>query len=326
MHDVKFGVFILPDGIRAALDAARRAEREGFYSVSHNDHFYSPFATPQSPQLECFTVLTAIAAATTTIRVASTVAAISFRTPALLAKITSSLDLASNGRYICGLGAGWLGTEYAAHGYAFPATAERLEQLNESIQVLKAMWTQEAPRFHGKHFSIDKAYNNPRPVQRPHPPIMLGGSGTGLLRIAAAEADILNVVPPTSNGKDFPNDPVATVRFDMARLKRKIATLHGFARELGRDPEEIELGALVLLGLSRDPADAQLRGMAAKLGFPDYATAQRSPVVLLGTPDEVRRELRARIEQTGITYYIFAPATAESQELFAKEVMPEFVT
>lgn len=324
MHAVKFGLFLLPDDIAAAQNAAIRAEREGFFSVSVNDHFYSPLGTPHSPQLECFTALTAMAAVTSRIRLAPAVAAASFRTPPLLAKITSSLDLASAGRLIVGLGAGWQGTEYAAHGYPFPSTAERIEQMEECVQVLKAMWTQESPTFHGRYFSIENAYNNPRPVQKPYPPIMLGGSGRRLLQIAAKEADIINIIPPTSNGKDFVNDPFATVRFDMERLRQKIKILHDFARDIGRNPQEIELGGLVLLGLSSDPKDPELRDMATKLGFPDYASAQRSPVALLGTPDEVTRTLKARIADTGVTYYIMLAATEASQELFVKEIMPEF--
>ena len=97
MRDIKFGLFILPPDVTAAQETARRAESDGFYSVSHNDHFYSPLGTPQSPQLECFTTLTAIAAVTDTIRLAPAVGVANFRTPPLLAKITSTLDLTSNG-------------------------------------------------------------------------------------------------------------------------------------------------------------------------------------------------------------------------------------
>lgn len=324
MHPVRFGVFILPDSIAAAQAAAQRAERDGFYSVSVNDHFYSPLGTPQSPQLECFTTLTAIAAVTTRIRLVPAVAAISFRTPALLGKIMTCLDLASAGRFTAGLGAGWQPTEYHAHDYPFPPTKVRLEQLDETIQILKAMWTQPEPTFHGRHFRIDKAYNNPRGVQQPHPPIMLGGSGTGLLKIAAREASIINLIPPTGDGKDFVNDPVATVKFDMPTLKQRIALLHGFMREAGRDPREMELGGLALLGLSRDANDPALRQLASRLGFPDYATAQAAPVALLGTPEEVKRELLARIRETGVTYYILVASSEESQELFVREVMPAF--
>ncbi|MEX2479978.1 MAG: LLM class flavin-dependent oxidoreductase [Gammaproteobacteria bacterium] len=323
MADIKFGIFGPTGNLDEAKAAAVRAERDGLYSYSTNDHFYSPLGRPETPQLECFTALTAIAAETSTIRLAPCVAAASFRTPALLAKIVSTLDIASNGRFICGLGAGWQDKEYIAHGYPFPPLADRLSQLDETIQILKAMCSEEVPSFSGRHFKVSNAYNHPRPVQQ-HLPIMLGGSGTGLLRIAAREADILNIIPPTGNGKDFVNDPVATLKFDMATLEQRIAVLHGFMREGGRDPASIELGGLVLLGLSRDAQEQALRDLAARLGFPDYATAQGAPVALLGTAAEVRRELRRRIEKTGMTYFIFFMATAETQEIFVKDVMPDF--
>ncbi|MEQ8663895.1 MAG: LLM class flavin-dependent oxidoreductase, partial [Gammaproteobacteria bacterium] len=205
MPQAKFGIFLPTGDLDEAKAAAVAAERDGLYSVSLNDHFYSPLGQPESPQLECFTALTAIAAVTERVKLAPCVAAASFRTPPLLAKIVSTLDIACGGRFICGLGAGWQDKEYLAHGYRFPPLAERLEQLDETIQVLKAMCSEDAPSFQGKHFTVTNAYNNPRPVQR-RLPIMLGGSGTGLLRIAAREADILNIIPPTGNGKDFVND------------------------------------------------------------------------------------------------------------------------
>jgi len=324
MNKIKFGLFMPTGNFAQARAAAEWADTHGFYSVSINDHFFSPLGQPQTPQLECFTTLTAVAMATKKVRLTPSVVAASFRTPPLLAKITSTLDHVSNGRLTLGLGAGWKQDEYEAHGYRYPANAERLAQLSETVTVLKAMWTQEEPTFHGKYFQVEKAYNQPRPVQQPHPPIMLGGSGSGLLKIAAAEADIINLIPPIFNGKDFVNDPVATVQFDTAELKRRIAMLQKFTKEAGRKPQDIELSGLLFLNMSKTPGDAALRGMATHLGFPDFETAQRSPVMLIGTPDEVRRELRARIENLGITYYIVAAASEESRDLFAKEVMPEF--
>lgn len=324
MHDPKFGVFLLPGTIVEATEGAQKAEAQGFYSVSVNDHFYSPLGDAHSPQLECFTALTAISMVTKTIKLAPAVAAASFRTPAFLAKVTSNVDLASNGRLICGLGAGWQGTEYHAHDYPFPPLKERLEQLDETIQILKAMWTEDSPAFTGKHFKVYDAFNNPRPVQQPHPPIMLGGSGTGLLKIAAREASILNIIPPTSNGKDFPNDPVATVKFTMDVMKDRIAVLHQLMQNNGRDPGEMELGGLMLLGLSEDKNDPGLREMANNLGFPDYESAQSAPVALLGTPSEVREELEKRIKETGVTYYIMLTASPETQDMFVSDVMPHF--
>ncbi|HCU88673.1 MAG TPA: hypothetical protein DGR97_01935 [Gammaproteobacteria bacterium] len=324
MHDVKFGLFILPADVREGMEAAQLAETQGYYSVSHNDHFYSPLGSPEFPQLECFTILTAMGAVTKTIKLVPAVIAHSFRSPALLAKISTSIDIATQGRFICGLGAGWQGPEYEAHDYPFPPLKQRLEELDETIQVLKAMWTEEEPSFSGKHYNVHHAYNNPRSVQKPYPPIMLGGSGTGLLKIAAREANIINLIPPTGQNKDFINDPIATVKFNMATLKSRITELHQNCRDIDRDPAEIELGGLAFLALSNNTDDPALRNQAMRLGFSDYESAQRSPVALLGTPDEVKSELMRRIEETGITYYIFAGTSIETRELFAREVMPAF--
>jgi probable F420-dependent oxidoreductase len=324
MRDAKFGLFLPTGDFAAAKRAALRAESEGFYSVSINDHFFTPLGPPQTPQLECFTTLTAVAAVTSRIRLTPSVAAASFRPPPLLAKITSTLDHVSDGRLTLGLGAGWKQDEYEAHGYPYPSNAERLAQLSETIAVLKAMWTQDIPTFRGRYFSIDKAYNQPRPLQRPHPPIMLGGSGSGLLKIAAIEANILNLIPPIFNGQDFVNDPVATVKFDTAELQRRIKMLHGFARDAGRDPQDIELGGMTVLCLSPNPDDDVFRKTATRLGFPDLETARRSPLLLMGTPDEAKRTLSTRIQNIGMTYYILLPLSEKSHELFVKDVMPEF--
>ncbi len=324
MAAIRFGLFSISGVFEDAMHAALRAERAGFASFSPNDHFFSPFGAPSDPQLECFTLLAAVAAKTERIRLMPAVVAASFRPPPLLAKIASTLDHASRGRLTLGLGAGWLPTEYEAHGYRFPSTRERLAQLAETIAVLKAMWTQERPSFHGNYFDIEGAYNQPRPIQQPHPPIMLGGSGTGLLRLAAAEADIVNLIPPTGQGKDFPNDPEATRRFTAEVLRERIALLRRFAREAGRDPDEIELTGLSLICLARDADAPVLQQAAAGLGFPDLATAMASPVALFGTPEQVCEQIRKRSDQTGIHTTVIAPTSPESLDLFENEVMPAF--
>ncbi len=322
MNSVKFGVFINVHSVQEAVEQAVSAEAGGFYSASVNDHFYSPLGLPETPQIECFTALTAMAMATSTIRLAPCVAAASFRSPPLLAKISASIDTLSSGRFICGLGAGWQDKEYINHGYTFPPLSERLEQLDETIQILKAM-SSNSPSYSGKHFQVTDAFNNPRPLNGTIP-LMLGGSGTGLLKIAAREANILNIIPPTGNGKDFINDPVATIKFDMSVLKKRIAVLHELMAEEGRKPEEIELGGLALLGLSRKKDDQSLKDLASHLGFSDYAGAQNAPVTLLGTAEEVRKELHKRVSETGVTYYIFVMANPETQEIFEKDVLPDF--
>jgi probable F420-dependent oxidoreductase len=328
MRPIKFGLFLPTDDFAKARAGAEWADANGLYSVSINDHFFSPLGAPQVPQLECFSTLSAIAAVTKRVRLAPTVVANSFRTPPMLAKIASTLDHLSNGRLVLGIGSGWQRSEYDAHGYPYPSNVERLEQLRDAIRLIKAMWTQEEPTYQGRFFSVSKAYNNPRPVQKPHPPIMVGGSGSKLLQITAAEAQIANLIPPIINGKDFAQDPSAAVKFDKDNLKRRIGMLERLAAQCGREAGAIELSGLTMLRLSRSKTetDTALRQIASAMGFPNEEAARNSPVLLIGTPDEVKRELRSRIEEFGMTYFITIPASAESRELLVKELIPEFMS
>jgi probable F420-dependent oxidoreductase len=326
MNDVKFSLFLPTGDFAKARAAAGWADTHGFYSVSINDHFFSPLGSPQTPQLECFSTLSAIAAVTKNVRLAPAVTAMSFRSPPMLAKMTSTLDHISNGRLVLGVGSGWQRSEYDAHGYRYPSNVERLEQLSDALKLIKAMWTQEEPTYRGRYFSIEKAYNYPRPVQKPHPPIMVGGAGKKLLQIAAAEAQIANLIPPIVNGRDFVQDPDAAVRFDKAELKRRIDMLRSFVADAGRTPGSVEVSGIAMVNLARSKseADAAVRATASAMGFPSEEATRNAPVLLIGTPEEVRRELRSRIEEFGMTYYIVFPRSEESRDLLVSEIMPEF--
>jgi len=328
MSEVKFGLFLPTGDFAKARAAAAWADTHGFYSVSINDHFFSPLGSPQTPQLECFSTLSAIAAITKNVRLTPAITAMSFRSPPMLAKIASTLDHISNGRLILGVGSGWQRAEYEAHGYPYPSNVERLDQLSDAIKLIKAMWTQEAPTYHGRYFSIEKAYNHPRPVQQPHPPIMVGGAGKKLLQIAGAEAQIVNLIPPIINGKDFVQDPNAAVRFDKADLKRRINMLHGFVADAGRASGSVEISGIAMVNVSRSKseADAAVKAVGSAMGFPSEEATRNAPVLLIGTPEEVRRELRSRIEAFGMTYYIVFPRSEESRDLLANEIMPEFIS
>jgi probable F420-dependent oxidoreductase len=326
MRHPKFGLYLPQHDFAAAKEVALRAERGGFYSVSINDHFVPQTGNPNGAQMECFTVLSAIAAVTSRIRVAPAVASASYRSPAILAKITATLDQLSNGRLTLGLGAGWQRSEYEAHGYTFPPPAERIARLRETIRILKAMWTESSPSFSGEYHSIDHASDQPRPVQQPHIPLMLGGSSRPMLELAAQEADIVNLIPPTVKGKDFLKDKTAVTRFDMETLRERIALLQSIAEGLGRDPGEIEIGGLTMLRLCRDEDDPSLGRLAARLGGEDVESARKAPTMLLGTPEQVIEELRYRIEVVGVTYLILVPTTPETVDMFVEDVMPAFST
>ena len=324
MRKVKFGLYLPTGDFARARKVAERAEKQGFYSLSINDHLYSPMGE-RDPQLECFSTLSAIAAITSRIRLAPAVVAMSFRNPALLAKTASTLDCISNGRLILGLGSGWQRTEYDAHGFAYPSTAERLDQLEDGINVLKAMWTQDEPSYLGRYFSVKNAYNHPRPVQKPYPPLMLGGSGKRLLEIAARHADIALLTPPIYHDKDSVQDPAAAVNFTPIVLERRIDQLKALTKAAGRDPDSIELASLVFATIARDRsrADALVKETAARMHFPSPEAARRAPALLMGTAEEVKRELQSRIE-LGLTYFTAAVFGQESYEIFVDEIMPAF--
>lgn len=192
MH-LKFGLFIDPLFLAASYpicqQQALEAERLGFEAVWVSDHLMSG----SKPILECFSTLAALATATTTIRLGSLVACNSYRYPSLLAKIAATLDHISNGRLEFGLGAGWNDEEYQGYGIPFPSTRIRLAQLHESLEIIRRMWTRDVTTFHGQYYQIVNAVCEPKPIQTPHPPITVGGSGEHrTLRLVAQYADRSN--------------------------------------------------------------------------------------------------------------------------------------
>ena len=179
------------------LAAAQAAERAGLDSVWLADHFMFPDdeqPDKEVPVFDCLVALGAIAASTSRIRLGELVVGVPYRNPALLAKMVTTLDVIAGGRTIVGLGAAWHEPEFLAYGWPFPSVRERMEMLEEAVQVVDRMLTQRPASFRGKHYQVNAAYNDPMPVQSPRPPIMIGGSGERVtLRIAAQYADFCNV-------------------------------------------------------------------------------------------------------------------------------------
>ncbi len=327
MCQIKFAVGLPNSDFTAARALAERAEALGYHSVSLDDHFFMRglMETPRSPHLECYTTLAAIAAVTKRVRLVQMVTSMSYRNPALLAKMTSTLDHISGGRVTVGVGAGWFREEYAAYNFPYPSNAERIDQLAEGIKVLKAMWTEDEPTYSGRYFRIEKAYNFPQPAQKPHPPLLIGGSGKKVLKITAAEGDIANLIPPITKGEV---DLKQALKFDKPELARRIDLLRDYAKAAGRDPGAIEISgnSFVLAARDKSQAEAMVQATAAAMQITDIEAARRSPQVLTGTVEEVKRELRSRIETLGVTYFFLSFLAPESIELFAREIMPEFAS
>lgn len=207
------------------LAVAHLAEELGFDSVWYEDHFMfrnDEHPTESVPHLECLVTLAALAASTERVKLGMLVLGAPYRNPALLAKMLTTLDLVSHGRLIIGLGAGWHEQEFRAYGWPFLPARERMEQLEDVIQIIDALMTTRPASFHGKHFSIDHALNDPPPVQRPRPPLLIGGNGEQrTLRLVAQYADMCNVYG------------------SVAECQHKFAVLRQHCAALGRPYDQI---------------------------------------------------------------------------------------
>jgi probable F420-dependent oxidoreductase len=308
------------------LEACRVAEAGGFDACARPDHLLAEGAlgAPGAPLLECFTTIGALVPATSRLRFLQTVACNSFRNPALLAKMVASLDVISGGRMELGLGAGWLAREYEAYGYPFPPMAERLAQLREGLQVVKRLWSGGPVDYEGAHYRLRGAVCAPRPIQQPRPPILVGGGGDGLLAIAAAEADVVNIVPPASHGAA---DRDAVRRFTMARFRKKAGRVRELAAEGGRDPATLTLSAMFFVQIAENAAGvrALVDAVAARYGL-DARAAEEFPLMLLGTPAQLRERLAERIARLELGYVVLHFASPEAIARFAAEILPAVET
>ena len=199
MDKLKFNVVLPTRSFAETRAFAERAEAAGYDAVAVEDHFFmrNPMESPEDPRLECFTALAAVAMVTRRVKLGQIVACNSFRHPAMTAKIAASLDHLSGGRLELGLGAGWFREEYDALGIDYPPPRVRIAQLSEALKIIKKLWSEPIVDFEGEHYRIRGAYAEPKPLQKPRPRILLGGSGPQLLKLAAEEADVLNMIPPT---------------------------------------------------------------------------------------------------------------------------------
>lgn len=226
MAALRFGLRLPQDGVDFSelRDIAQAAEQLGYHSLWLFDHFYHfPFIGNRSV-LEPWTLMSVLAGATSTVRLGTLVLCNGYRPPALLAKMAATLDVLSGGRLEFGYGAGWHQEEFAGYGYEFPSVAARIRQMEEGLTVIKQLWTEERATFSGKSYRLNDAICEPKPRQRPHPPITIGGGGEQmLLRAVARHADIWNYFPAP-----------------LPEFEHKTRVLEQHCRDLGRDPQTLE--------------------------------------------------------------------------------------
>jgi F420-dependent oxidoreductase-like protein len=285
---------------------AGAAEEAGLESVWVMDHFWQlpPLGGPDQPILEAYTLLGGLAARTERVKLGTLVTGVTYRNPALLAKMVTTLDIVSRGRAVLGIGAAWYEEEHAAFGFDFPPVSERMHRLEQAVQICRAMFTEDAPSFSGVHYKARDAANLPRPLQPGGPKIMVGGSGEKrTLRIVARYADMCNI-----------HGSPATIR-------RRLDILRNHCEDVGRDYAEITTtrrGSLILT------ATADEAEQTSKL-IRDAAGPEFDEQFTVGTEDQVVEQVGALVD-SGLDCLIFdmAYGTADQVRQVGKRLVSEF--
>jgi len=277
------------------VENAQAAERAGFDLVTVMDHFYQigVVGAETDPMLEAYAALGALAARTSRIRLGTLVTGVTYRNPALLAKMVTTLDVISNGRAVMGIGAAWNESEHRGYGFEFPPVRERMDRLDEALTIIKRMFREERPSFEGRHYRIERAVNSPRPIQPGGPKILIGGGGEKrTLRLLARHGDI---------GHWFGGNVEA--------LKRKKEIFERHCEAEGRDPSAVLLtvgSGLLLVRNERDAASAL-----------EAVPAARRTMVVTATLPQAADRLGGYVDAGfgGFTFDNLALPTTDSIEL-----------
>ena len=269
------------DGV---LESATAAEQTGYDSVWVMDHFFQlpPMGGPTAPMLDSYTLLGALAARTSRVRLGTMVTGVTYRNPAHLAKIVTTLDVISAGRAILGIGAAWYDAEHEGLGFAFPPAGERLDRLEEALKICRAMFTEAAPSFSGRYYRIHEARNVPPPVQAGGPTILIGGGGEKrTLNLVARYADMCNIFG------------------DAATVAHKVAVLRGHCEAVGRDPSEVTVSRLSTLVLTGSDEETE-----STKEFLRQVTGEEPSGSDVGTPDQLVAQVET-LAAAGVDYCIF---------------------
>lgn len=314
MRKILFGANIPQVGFDydTMKQAVLECEKHGFNFVWIADHFHD--TSPSKPYFEGWTTLSALAAETKHIRLNTVLMNNLFRHPPLLAKMSSTLDIISGGRLNLGVGAGWYSEECVSYGVPFPNPLERIQRLEETFEIIKRLWTQDTVTFDGKYYSLKDAVMNPKPIQKPHPPIWTGimHGKRRMFKVIAKHADVWTI-----SGLYLPTPK------EHQEMKM---TLDEACREVGRDPDQIEhaLGVpCVIAEDERSLREKVERFKPTSISVKGYSVKQ---VRLEGTPQQLIERLRA-YTRVGVTCFVMNfpdVATLEPVRIFSEKVMPAF--
>jgi F420-dependent oxidoreductase-like protein len=307
-HPIRFGIQTGQQLVEwpTLLDLWRKADAWGYDSLWNFDHFYPIFVEPEGPCLEGWTTLAALAQATTRARVGTMVSGNTYRHPCVVAKMAATLDHVSGGRLNLGLGAGWFEREHRSFGIDFGTVRSRLEALDEACRIVLGMLSEPRTTVRGKHYTVTDAIGAPPPVQQPHPPLMIGGTGEKvLLRIVAKWADMWNASA------------------DAERMRALIDVIRRHGDAVGRDPELIEKTVLLPLCYRAEPEREQFMCRLMATMRQTSPAGAREQLMIGGR--EQCLETIGRYRAAGVTHFIFmifAPYFEDEMQAFAEEVIP----
>jgi F420-dependent oxidoreductase-like protein len=323
MSRVRFGLFV-PQGwigdlagiadpveqFATLVRVTQAAERLGFESAWLFDHFHTYHRPVLETTFEAWTSTAALARETTRIRIGQMVTCNAYRNPALLAKMASTVDVLSGGRLDFGIGAGWYAHEYLAYGYDFPPVPARLAMLGEALQVIHAMWSEPYATFEGEHCRVRGAINEPKGVQKPHPPVWIGGAGEKVtLRLAARFGDATNFGGHLD---------------DMGWYHHKFDVIREHCDAIGRDPDELIRSTDVETTLVRPGDDPEILTRRYRR---DQSLAEYRTHAIVGGPQEII-DTYGRLVDAGVSYIVISDvpglATTDVLEALATDVLPAF--
>jgi F420-dependent oxidoreductase-like protein len=285
------------------------AEELGYDSAWLFDHFLPIAGDVTGPCLEGMVALTALALKAPRLRAGMLVLGNTYRHPAVVANMAATLDIVTGGRLEMGVGAAWYGEEHAGYGIPFPPLGRRIRMMAESLQIMKALWTEGRVNFQGRYYTLTDAMCEPKPVQVPHhPPLWVGGAGERLtLRIVAEHADGW--------------DSMASVD----QYRHKVGVLADHCRAVGREPDSVRKAIHFVLGIDRDRRRAEEKGLDQFLRF-GGSPEEADQAAVIGTPDECVAIL-SQYAALGVSHFIIEmrpPYDYDALELFAREVIPAF--
>ena len=293
-----------------------RVEKLGFDSVHINDHLigFDPTQDKKEPYLESILLLTALAVETKKIKLGNIVICNSFRHPAYLAKMISTLDNISNGRALMWLGAGWYEEEYKAYGYTFPSPKRRVDELEESLTIYKKMFTEDISDFDGKFWKLERNRNFPKPVQKPYPQIVLGTSGNRMIDIACREADGINLPYPSQN------------MFLKNQLSAKVSEINEILKKYNKEPSNFEISLFSTITIAEDKEDLDKRIEEIIKNAPGPMKPTREYLLehqFIGFPEDIKQKL-IDLEDMGVNKIVFSLGKSNLDDpllLFSKELM-----